>query len=524
MDFSPKRGMRGIILLIGLLIPFYIALYSFTNQQQYQRYAYGYKVPHGEKDTTQSLYNQVSLRDDEGQEAVSETQDVLGVGENEYSHEKKNWESDGEHDFNAADGEEPGADAASAIGKDDRELPASSIIGRSYEDIDHDKVDTRATERGIDDTATISPSEPAVPGSDDNTVPLQQRANVEQYNSHCAIPDTDSKLPKCPFCQSANFDSVTVFLEEFATLNVMYPSMYRDREAAFPGACQMPDGIKCILQHEDTMADVVFRMQWFTTDNHPVRYCYPQIVSMLNSEAEGPGYHDRPQVKHAEITIDFHISSEVLIADGCRIDSYRKAMTSWSPPDPREHQGVAMFLSHCKEIKWRYDFIEELLKLVHIDMHGSCFHNVPGNSDRFQRDFEESFIAKVSKYRAVLVFENHREEAYISEKIFLAYSAHGVVPIYHGAPDAHMWLPGNHTYVDATKYETPQALADYIKLLLTNDTLYQYHTTNYDTKKVINFLDQHCPPKDDYMCHLCRHAYKLKKDSFHNGTRHCNCN
>ena len=85
----------------------------------------------------------------------------------------------------------------------------------------------------------------------------------------------------------------------------------------------------------------------------------------------------------------------MLIADACRIDSYRKAIESWSPPDPKEHQGVAMFLSHCQEVKWRYDFIEKLLKLVHIDMHGSCFHNVPGKSDRFGGEFEQSFLAKV---------------------------------------------------------------------------------------------------------------------------------
>lgn len=345
------------------------------------------------------------------------------------------------------------------------------------------------------------------------------------YNAHCAIPGTDANLPTCPFCNSASgVDAVTVYIEEFENLNSMYGNTYAKREAEFPGICQMPDGIKCILQHNDTMADVVFRMQWYTRNNYPVRYCYPQIISMLNSEVEGHGYRNRPQVKHAEINIDFHISSEVVIADGCRMDSYREAMESWSPPDPREHQGVAMFLSHCKEVKWRYDFIEELLKLVHIDMHGTCFHNVPEESDRFGENFEESFIAKVKKYRAVLVFENHRQEAYISEKIFIAYSARGVVPIYHGAPDVHMWLPGNHTYVDATQYRSPQALADYIKLLLTNDSVYEYHTTNYDTQKVISALDHYCPPKDDYMCHLCRHAYKLKMDSFRNGRRHCNCN
>ena len=154
---------------------------------------------------------------------------------------------------------------------------------------------------------------------------------------------------------------------------------------------------------------------------------------------------------------------------------------------------------------WRYLYVQKLMQLVKIDMHGSCFHNVAGVPDRNQPNFEASFIEKVKPYRAVLVFENRQEESYISEKIFSAFSAKGVIPIYLGAPDVHMWLPGNHTYVDAAQYETPNALADYIKLILTNDTVYQYHTTNYDTQKVLTFLDQHCPPEGDYICHLCHH-------------------
>lgn len=348
---------------------------------------------------------------------------------------------------------------------------------------------------------------------------------VPAYNTHCAIPVNDSKLPMCPFCKSTTFDSISIYLEEIEYLDLTYENSYTQREKQYPEVCKMPDGIKCILQHTDTMADVVFRMQWFLRDQLPVRYCYPQILSILNSEAERPGYQNRPHVKHAEVHIDFHIASEVLIAEGCRMKTYQKAMASWSPPDPSEHHGVAMFLSHCREVEWRYNYIKKLMRRVRVDMHGACFHNVAGVPDRDEKQYdrEASFIAKVKRYRAVLVFENHRQESYISEKIFLALSANGVIPIYYGAPDVHMWLPGNHTYVDATQYDTPEALADYIKLILSNDTVYEYHTTNYNTQKVLDFLGQHCPPEDDYICHLCRHAYKLKRDSFHNGTRHCTC-
>ena len=41
-------------------------------------------------------------------------------------------------------------------------------------------------------------------------------SSADRYNVHCAIPDSDSDLPTCPFCNAANFDAVTVYLEEFS--------------------------------------------------------------------------------------------------------------------------------------------------------------------------------------------------------------------------------------------------------------------------------------------------------------------
>ena len=65
-----------------------------------------------------------------------------------------------------------------------------------------------------------------------------------------------------------------------------YNNAFIDHESKYPGAGEMPSGAKCMLQ-QNTMADVVFRLQWFRSNEHQVRYCYPRlIVSMLNSEAE----------------------------------------------------------------------------------------------------------------------------------------------------------------------------------------------------------------------------------------------
>ena len=35
-------------------------------------------------------------------------------------------------------------------------------------------------------------------------------------------------------------------------------------------------------------------------------------------------------------------------------------METWSPPNPSEHHGIAMFLSHCKEVEWNYHYAQKL--------------------------------------------------------------------------------------------------------------------------------------------------------------------
>ena len=57
------------------------------------------------------------------------------------------------------------------------------------------------------------------------------------YNKHCAIPVNDAKLPMCPFCNSTSFDAVTIYLEEFHTLNGMYWNSYTEREKTYIQRC-----------------------------------------------------------------------------------------------------------------------------------------------------------------------------------------------------------------------------------------------------------------------------------------------
>ena len=339
------------------------------------------------------------------------------------------------------------------------------------------------------------------------------------YNQNCASRG-DPYLPTCPFCKDKDMGSVSVYFEEFDKLNSNYWNAYSTREVNIPKTCLLPNGAKCIPQHSDKMADVVFRAQSFRRGSLPTRYCYPQIISILNSEVESSDYASQPQVQHAEVHIDFHPESEVCISDACSA-WYREALINRKQPDPSKRSGVAMFLSNCPKEHWRTEWITNLIQYVQIDMHGTCFHNVNESSDRQDKQFIESFIKKASTYKAIVTMENHIQKAYISEKIFAVYAS-GAIPVYWGPPDIHQWLPGNHTFVDLSKYgESQENAANYIKRILEDDEIFKYHTSNFDVDKVLKFTKKVCSV-GDYVCSLCKHAYKLKEASL-TERRACNC-
>ena len=272
--------------------------------------------------------------------------------------------------------------------------------------------------------------------------------------------------------------NVTVFVEHFDDLNAFYGNSFTRMENDIPRTCQLPHGGTCFLQHSNASAltsDVVFRMVIFIKPGDTVRYHEGQLLAILNSEAERDGYgYGLQQLREADIKIDHHPSSDVMQAEMCDLPVHK-----WetSPPaDPAKRNGIAMFTSNCGA-KWRSDYLEELLKFIPIDSYGHCWHNKnepPG-------DRGSNLIKISSKYRMVVTFENLIQDDYITEKILLVFQS-GAIPVYWGPPQIYSWVPGNHSFIDASKY-SPENIAKYMKRVDEEDDLFRYHTSNFDVNK-----------------------------------------
>ena len=361
---------------------------------------------------------------------------------------------------------------------------------------------------------------PLVDVNNDASSPMEKALSVIDVTSSTTektpLSTDDASSPTAATADAAPKDdipqplNVSVYLESISKLNAFYGNRFTKMEKEIPLSCQLPAGGTCTLHHSNESAltsDVVFRMIRFIHPNDTVRYHEGQLLAIMNSEAER-GEYGLQQLREADIRMDHHPSSEIMLAEVCALPVHK--WESSPPPDPTQRKGIAMFMSNCG-VKWRTEYLQELFEFIHIDSYGRCFHNViepPVLASDKGLQVRANEVAEVSrKYRMVVTFENLIQDDYISEKITAVFGS-GAIPVYWGPPQIYSWVPGNHSFIDASKY-TPEELAKYLKQVDEEDDLFRHHTTNFDVNKTKEMVDRLCSKKGPhYMCRICQIAQK----------------
>ena len=126
---------------------------------------------------------------------------------------------------------------------------------------------------------------------------------------------------------------------------------------------------------------------------------------------------------------------------------------------------VAWFVSHCQTQSRRKTYVQALGQHVNVHKHG-C-----GGTYRCPRTKEECYGQLLNdNYKFYLSFENSLCHDYVTEKLWRILELN-VVPIVLGNASYSDLLPP-HSYIDVRDFASPRHLADYLKLLDTNDALY----------------------------------------------------
>jgi hypothetical protein len=159
--------------------------------------------------------------------------------------------------------------------------------------------------------------------------------------------------------------------------------------------------------------------------------------------------------------------------------------------------------SNCGGEWDRVGYLKELSQYMHIDFPGRCLHNTKDSLSRAKYTNNAQMYAD---YLFVFGFHNALDNANIDEKLFLPFQGNSVnVVMQHDI--GYYFAPGNHSFVDASRFKSPKELAAY--LLYLQDHLDEYLTyfdyRHNETKptRVLDAIQNVSIYQKGNLCRLC---------------------
>ncbi|RIB13650.1 Glycosyltransferase Family 10 protein [Gigaspora rosea] len=170
---------------------------------------------------------------------------------------------------------------------------------------------------------------------------------------------------------------------------------------------------------------------------------------------------------------------------------------------------ISFIASHWTE--FRGTFIKNLQTHIPVASFGKVYQNT--NWEIYPEcknlGFFELKNCVISKYPFYLSIENSQEEDYTTEKLWDVFNL-GVVPVIWGAPNTRSYLPHPNSAIFIEDFPDTEALANYLKYLVKNETAYlEYHKW-----RNMEFSDEF--KKKSYMsmynleCNVCREVARLR--------------
>jgi len=147
------------------------------------------------------------------------------------------------------------------------------------------------------------------------------------------------------------------------------------------------------------------------------------------------------------------------------------------PPPPvlgRDEALASAWVSSTWDRCDRDQYLLALMERLPIDSYGRVGHN----RDLAKDHGWDTKMATIGRYPFTIAFENSIATDYVTEKFFQPLLA-GSVPIYRGAPNVADFAPSPDSYLDATDFDSPRALAEFVRQM-TDEQYLGYHRWRAD--------------------------------------------
>ncbi|KAH7969640.1 glycoprotein 3-alpha-L-fucosyltransferase A [Rhipicephalus sanguineus] len=150
---------------------------------------------------------------------------------------------------------------------------------------------------------------------------------------------------------------------------------------------------------------------------------------------------------------------------------------------------AAWFVSNCETSNKRLEYARKLSEYIEVDVYGACG---PHECTRSQGKTCYELLDK--DYFFYLSFENANCKDYITEKFFNALRRN-VVPVVMGASrEEYQAAAPYHSYIHVDDFASPKELAEYLRLLRSNPSLYNEY---FEWKGTGEFVNSY------FWCRLC---------------------
>ncbi|KYR00795.1 glycosyltransferase [Tieghemostelium lacteum] len=185
------------------------------------------------------------------------------------------------------------------------------------------------------------------------------------------------------------------------------------------------------------------------------------------------------------------------------------------PKDDREKK-ILFAASNCNTPIGRNRLVTELMGVMEIDSIGKCLNNQKvgrGDQKIGAQGKGEIKMELLKKYKFSLAIENSECEDYVTEKLWEPLSV-GTIPIYLGAPNIDRFLPSPDAIINVRDFDSAQSLADYVRLVDTNETLRRKHLKWIEEPWSESYQQLYNDSLDhsDMFCSICKKLLNHQKE------------
>jgi len=246
---------------------------------------------------------------------------------------------------------------------------------------------------------------------------------------------------------------------------LVYQGMWNDLPVTEPDDCC------CEIWYDRSLwqqADaIVFHLPQLRTSGFPPRKLPHQfwVAWSMESEANYPML-----ARRSELTSMFDVWMTYQRHSDVWCPYFDRSMIARLQAPPIKKTATcpaAAFLSSPFDLSGRRALLDDLMREMPVDSYGKINRNQPLRSGS-PRSVK---LETIARYKFTFAFENSISRDYVTEKFFDPLLA-GSVPVYFGAPNIEDFAPGDKCFIDASHFDTPQALARYLLHLDADEDAY----------------------------------------------------